>query len=332
MLKRLKNFLIFHSAAPLIWLLGRLPLGLLLALGPALGRLAWLMARRERRRALDNLRGALPDLEEAGRRLLAREVFDNLGRGAMECVALDRLRPLLAGPQSPVQFSPGSLEALQEALAEGAGVLFATAHLGNWELLGAAVARHAPLSVLFKPSYDPRFTRLITRFRARSGIRGLDVSRAGHMVQVLRALGAGEVVGVLVDQPAPGVRVPFFHQQAPTSTMVAELASRTGAAVVLGFMQRQGARRHTVSIRRMSLPQQHPRKATARLTREVEQAVRAAPSQWVWTLDRWREEPRPEALARHGQPGQPPEASGVRPPAAKEACQRNANCIPAGSV
>lgn len=287
MQKRLKNFLIFYTVAPLIWLLGRLPLGLTLALGPVLGRLAWLVAARERRMALDNLQRAWPDQDPLEQRLLARAVFDGLGSGAMECVAMDSLRSLLGGQRSPVSFAAGSLEVLQQALEEGRGVLFATAHLGNWELLGAEVARHAPLAVLFKPSYDPRFTRLMIRFRARSGIRGIDVGRAAHMTHVLRALREGEVVGILMDQPSPGILVPFFQQAAPTSTMIPALASRTGAAVVAGFIQRRGRRQHTITIRRLRL-QGDSAEATGQLTQEVEQAIRAAPSQWVWTLDRWR--------------------------------------------
>lgn len=288
MLKRLKNFLIFYTVAPFIFLLGRLPLDLALALGPALGWLAWVVARRERRRALDNLERAWPDLDMAGRRRLAREVFGSLGRGAMECVAADRVRPLLGGPRSPVSFSPGSLEVLQQALEQGRGVLFATAHLGNWELLGAEVARHAPLSVLFKPSYDARFTGLMTRFRSASGIRGIDVTSSAHMTHVLRALREGEVVGILADQPAPGVWVPFFNRDAPTSTMIPVLANRTGAAVLAGFIKRQG-RQHTITVKRLDVVAD-VFDATARLTREVEQAIREAPSQWVWTLDRWRGE------------------------------------------
>lgn len=289
MLKRLKNTLIYYTVAPIIWLLGCLPLSLAHSLGPALGRLAWLLAGRERRRAEANLRLACPDLTEDQRQALVAEVFEGLGRSAMECAVMDRLRRQLGTPASPVQFSAGSLEVLQAAVEEGNGVLFATAHLGNWELLGAEVARQAPLSVLFKPSYDPRFTRMMTDFRGRSGIRSIDVTRAAHLTSVLRALRAGEVVGVLADQPAPGAAVPFFHRQAPTSTLIPELARRTGAAVVMGFIRRSG-RRHTITVQRVSLPTEDIQRSTGQLTAEVEQAVRQDPAQWVWTLDRWRED------------------------------------------
>ncbi len=289
MLKRLKNSLIYYSVAPAVWLLARLPLKLALFLGPTLGRLALLLAGRERRRAEANLRHACPDLTEDQRQAMVAKVFLGLGQSAMECAAMNHLRTRLGGPNSPVEFSPGSLETLQAAVEQGNGVLFATAHLGNWELLGAEVARHAPLSVLFKPSYDPRFTRLMTRFRGRSGVASIDVTRTAHVTSVMRTLRGGGVVGVLVDQPAPGADVPFFDRQAPTSTLVPALAQRTGAAVVAGFIRRTG-RRHTISIKRVDLPTEDIERATGLLTTEVERAVRQDPAQWVWTLDRWRKD------------------------------------------
>jgi len=312
-LKHLKNWLIYYTVAPLIWLLGRLPLFMVLPLGPALGRLAWLAAGRERRRAQRNLELALPEIAPASRRRMARQVFENLGRGAVECLAMDRLRPLLGGPRSPVEFAPGSLEVLREALQEGRGVIFATAHLGNWELLGAEVARHARLSVLFKPSYDPRFTRLMSAFRSRCGIRGVDVTHAAHVTSVLRALRAGEVVGILVDQPSPGERVPFFGREAPTSTLAPTLAARTGAAVLVGFIRRQGRRRHFITISRQGSRPEDATLATGEITAQVERAIRDAPTQWVWSLDRWRD------------------SEDRRPGTHQCQCQKSANCIPASS-
>ena len=275
--------------APLVWLAGRLPLGLVLALGPALGRLAWLVAGHERRRALGNVERAFPGMDPQKRRRLVRGVFDSMGRGAMECAAMDRLRPNIDQPGGLVSFTDGSLAVLQQQLAQGRGVLFVTAHLGNWELLGAAVARQAPLAVLFAPSYDPRFTAMMTRFRQRSEIQSINVARPTHMLSVLRALRAGKVVGVLVDQPVTdGTPASFFGRPAPTSELVPALARRSGAAVVVGFIRRCEAGRHVASIRRLGLSAD-PGRATREINLVVQQAVAETPQQWLWTLDRWRD-------------------------------------------
>lgn len=288
--------------AGLLRLLSALPTGWILGLGPLLGRVAHRLAGRERRRALGNLRHVWPHQDPAQQRELVARVFTHLGRSAMECVALNRRAwPRLGHPDGPLTFAPGSQEALRQRVDRGKGVLFVTSHLGNWELLGAAVARHVELAVLFRPSYDPRFTRLMEAFRQRSGIRSIDVSRPSHLVQVMRALGRGAVVGILLDQPVDGgAELPFFGHPAPTSTLVPALAARTGAAVVVGHVRRQDDGSHRAKIQPLDgQPWDDQHQATLELMGIQEQAIEATPEQWVWTLDRWRlERKRKDAKAK----------------------------------
>ena len=293
-MRRIKNHLLYGLARLLLGLLELLPTGTALALGRALGRLGYRVARRERDRALRNLRAAGPrDLDEAGRRRLLRRMFVHLGESVAECAQLPRLRrrPDL------VRFAPGSREAMEAALAEKRGVLFVTGHLGNWELMAAALARLAPSAgVLFKPSYDPRFTRLLCSFRARSGLHGIDVTRPGHLAEAARLLRGGGALGLLIDQPPPArdgardVAVPFLGRLALTSRLAPVLARRTGAAVVAGCTRRTGTCQHEVRIVRLVDPHDWRAlgDALSTLAAPLEEAILRAPDQWVWSLDRWR--------------------------------------------
>ena len=63
-------------------------------------------------------------------------------------------------------------EHFEQALARGKGVLFATAHLGNWELSAFAHALlTAPMHVVVRPLDNPLIDRLVERRRALSGNR-----------------------------------------------------------------------------------------------------------------------------------------------------------------
>jgi KDO2-lipid IV(A) lauroyltransferase len=283
-LKRIKNTLIYHCVAALVWMLGCLPWRLALGVGRALGRLAFRVARRERRRALDNLRQAEP-VSNASHRMMVREMFVHLGQNAMECVVMKRLRPLLGTPESPVCFSTGSREALVRALGKGRGVIFITAHLGNWELMAAEIARVAPVAVLRKPSYDPRFTRMIDDFRRQNGVSGIEV---GHLKAVLAALARGEILGILLDQPVPtGCQLSFLGRAAWTSTLPVRLQQKTGAEVVTGFIRRVSPTRHVVDIQLISL-RNTGEAGIQRLSESIEKAICQTPNQWLWSLDRWR--------------------------------------------
>jgi Kdo2-lipid IVA lauroyltransferase/acyltransferase len=283
----LKNTLLYYLVRGLVGALRRLPLRALLALARPIAALGWLLGRSERRRALDNLAHACPELSHRERRAIARQMFRHLARGALECLALPRLR--LDGPASAAAFVSGARAALLDAHAAGRGVIFVTAHLGNWELMAAAVSRLVPVAVLYKPSYDPRFTRMIDAFRARSGVRGIDVSRPAHLRQALQALRRGDVLGVLVDQPVEGgARVPFLGLPAPTTTLPAALARRSGAPIVVGYDQWSGHPcQHAISIERLVVKGSDVEVSEA-INARLEEVIRQAPDQWIWSLDRWR--------------------------------------------
>jgi KDO2-lipid IV(A) lauroyltransferase len=299
--KRVRRALVFHLVHAVALVLGLLPRRAAVALGGWLGVLAYLLAPRERRRAHANLARVLPARSATERRALARAAARQLGRSALECLGLGRLRATLAEAQSPVTFTPGSRQALGAALAPGRGAIFATGHLGNWELMGAAVAAvAAPVGVLFKPSSDPRFTRFMERTRSAAGLVSIRVDRPGHLREAAALLRAGGVLGVMVDLPggSRAQRASFLGQPHRPSRLLSVLARRTGAAVVAGSIRRSPTDpcQHAISIERLEgAPDALPGRALALLTR----AILEDPSQWTWSLDAWRDlEPSSLAMSR----------------------------------
>ena len=142
---------------------------------------------------------------------------------------------------------------IDEALREGRGVVFASAHLGPWERVAASlVAAGFPLTTIARESYDPRFTRLYERLRGSRGVRVVWRSpapdarrnargdhRAGEMaatVGIVRTLRRGGVLGVPMDlrSRVPSCETPFLGHAATTPVGPARIALRTGAAVVVG--------------------------------------------------------------------------------------------------
>lgn len=291
-MKRGKRALIYAVVAALIAAARQLPPRLAVAIGAGVGLLAGLLAGRERRRALRNVQRVWPALPRRARRALVRRMFVNLGRSALECVVMHKLD---RGRAAVVRFTPGSLAALRAALARGRGVVYVTGHVGNWELMARAVAAEAPVYVLARSSYDPRFTRLIDRFRRANGVVSLWVEDPGHLRAALRALRSGAILGVLVDQPlrSGGVGVPFLGHPAATTTIAAALARASGAPLVAGFIRRTAACSHEIDVRALALGELRRGPdglldTTRRCSSAVESAVGADPSQWLWSLDRWR--------------------------------------------
>lgn len=296
--KRLKRFLRYVLIRAALALVYPLPLGLARWLGARLGTLAFLAAGGERRKALKSLARAFPEKSDAERHALARACFRHLAAAAFEVgctAALDRhLETLVAWPEA-------DRRVLETALARGKGVVFVSGHVGNWELLARRVARAGyPSQSIAKETTDPRVTELVGRFRERGGVRSIWRGQEGAARAMLRALKAGEILGLLIDQDTrvQSLFVPFFGELAATPRAAADLAIRTGAAAVVGFCQREGDG-YRLTMEEVPVPEGLEREAaalalTAALSERIEAAIRRAPEQWVWMHQRWKTRPTDE--------------------------------------
>ncbi len=287
------RFLIWGALLSLRLLTRWLPLQLTTRAGAHLGSLAYGVLRSERHRALRHLELALgSERSEVERQAIARESFRNLGRTFFEVIKLDRLDGFQLGER--VRFE--GEERLKAAVASGRGVLFVTAHLGNWELMAAVVSMRYPLAVVAAPIYDPRLEGLMIRIRAAHGIETLVRDSPGMLRRTLAMLKRGGVVGILIDQDTrvDGVFVPFFGHAAYTPAGAARLGLRSGAAVVAGFIRREADGTHRVLIdgpfemKPGSDPERDIQYETARLSKIIEERIRETPEQWVWMHRRWR--------------------------------------------
>ncbi len=294
MLRWIKNWLIYYFARIAVVLVGLVPACFIDVTGSCIGVLAYVIAKKERGLALHHLSMAFCfRAKKEGAHLLARGVFRELGRNAVELCRLFRSQK-----KSPeVQVPQSSRQALKSALSKGKGLVFVTGHLGNWELMALTLASLGyPISTVAKESYDSRFTRLIDRFRSRSGIQAIYRGRPGSSAAMLRALKKNRVLGFLIDQDTsvPSTFVPFFGRPANTPIGAAVFAIRTGAPVVIGSIHRTENGSHVVDIECCSIPE-NVEKATAIMTEHLESRIRRHPTQWVWFHRRWKTQPSKRA-------------------------------------
>ena len=294
--KRIKNWFIFWSVRGLLAFLRILGLKSAMGLGRGLGRRVFRLARLERERTLRHLSWAFEQMPEGDRMDLARKVFEHFGMAVAEVACARKIKPITAY----MDLDPDSRNLLDDTLSLGKGVVFITGHLGNWELMARSLAALGyPINTIGQRSYDPRFTRLIQRFRDEGLVNTLwrgDSNLVEKMVGVLRR---GEIMGLLVDQDTrvPGVFVDFFGRPAWTPTAGAVLARKTGAPVIMGFNHRKpsghGYVIHLTSLALSSVEDEREALAqdTQAMTRLIEQHIRKYPEQWVWMHRRWKTKP-----------------------------------------
>jgi KDO2-lipid IV(A) lauroyltransferase len=249
---------------------------------------------RLRRVAMENLAMALPETTPRDRERIVDGVFRSIARLLVAFARFPRLNRANIG--RCIRYE--GFEHFEQAFARGKGVLFATAHLGNWELSAFAHALMAgPMHVVVRPLDNPRIDALVARRRRLSGnhlIEKKDYARG-----ILQALAANEAVGILIDQNASldnGVFVDFFGIPACAGAGFAKLAAHTGAAVIPGFALWSEQERRFVLRFYPEVPITGDLHAdTARLHAALESVVRAYPDQWLWIHRRWKTRPPGEA-------------------------------------
>jgi KDO2-lipid IV(A) lauroyltransferase len=181
-----------------------------------------------------------------------------------------------------------------KAKEAGKGVLFATLHLGAWELSAFSHALMAePMHVVVRPLDNPLLDAFVEARRAASGNTILGKKEAAR--GIFHALKDNRAVGVLVDQNVgldEGIFVNFFGRKACVSPTFAKLAARTGAAVIPGYAiwspeERKFVLRfdEPVGITGNTLID------TQRIQSALERAIRAYPDQWLWIHRRWKTRP-----------------------------------------
>jgi len=286
-------------------LLALLPLRPLSALGRGLGDLAWVLARRTRRLALEHLAMAFPGMPESERRRIGRASFVHFARAAMEAVAVGSIDPRLL---DYVRIAGDGERRMEEALAGGRGFVFVTGHLGNWELLARRLARVRGLqaTVIAKRSWDERIDAMIESFRASGGVGTLwREDRSGGRA-LLKAFRDNSALGILIDQDTrvQGVFVPFFGREAWTPRAAADLAIRFRCPVFVGWSHRRGPGPwdgYEIRLEAVAFDADAPdrdaeaKRITALCTARLEEAIRQVPAEWVWMHERWKRRPPGEA-------------------------------------
>ncbi len=300
-IKAIKNTLIYwlvRAGMGVLHLVGFLGS---LVLGRSLGRLAYRLLGHEQRITRENLARAFPEKTAEEIDALGQKIFEHFGMAAAECVNIDRL------PPGYVELEPAGKRVLEDALACGKGVVYIACHCGNWELMARGLAQMGyPINAIGQKSYDPRFTRMIARFREQGRVNTVWRGEAHILKNMMGVIRRGEVMGVLMDQDTrvPGVFVPFFGRPAYTPTVAAVLARMSRAKVVCGFTYRGPERGYRIRIEPFepcALPndEQAIEQDTRAMTARIEEHVRQFPAEWVWMHRRWKTAPTcsPEAPA-----------------------------------
>ncbi|MCA1773612.1 MAG: LpxL/LpxP family Kdo(2)-lipid IV(A) lauroyl/palmitoleoyl acyltransferase [Halomonas sp.] len=270
-----------------------LPWRLNIAIGSAIGRLAWRFAKRRRHITDVNIKLCFPEKSPDEQRQLVKQTFIANGIGLVETA--------VAWCRSPEDFRHRVAcigeENLARAQAQGKGVLIVGVHFSPLDLGGALHSLFFHSDAVYRPHNNPLFDRFMTRAR----LRVFDQMIHRHDLRsVIRRLKAGHSVWYSPDQDFgrdASVFAPFFGQQAATVRLTAKIARMTGAQVVpLIFYRNPDDRTYTYEW--LPALEDYPSKDevadATRINAFIEQAIRQHPEQYLWLHRRFKTRPEGE--------------------------------------
>jgi len=272
-----------------------MPLALTHSLGHFLGLLIYYLPNNARHVAKINIQLCFPELNTKEQKQLLRDSLIESGKtitemGLVWLANSERVLNLITEVEGE--------EHLKAALEKNNGVLLAMPHIGSWELVNLYVARHYPVTSLYKPPHMSGLDTIIRESRQRTGATLVPTDTKGVRA-VSKALKNGEVIVILPDQQPylhmkNGIFANFFNVPANSMTLMSKLADKTGAEVVYAYTKRLASNKGFQLV--FTPASENTEKSNLQysvelMNHDIERVIRDCPAQYQWTYKRFKARP-----------------------------------------
>lgn len=277
----------------ILWLIHFLPFRLIVAIGNALGSLAYLLAAERRRVGEINLRLCFPDMDETARKTLLRAHFRMFLRGLIERSILWWSAPARINSLIRVE----GVEHFEAA--QGRPMILLTPHFVGMDAGGQWVAQQVDTVCMYANQKNRYLTELLRQKRARFRTQHL-YSRQQGLRPILKGMRENLPFIYPPDQDQgvkDGAFIPFFGVPAATMTSLPRIAQMTGARVVPGITRMlPGGAGYVLTFYPAweDYPSGDDIADARRMNAFIEQRVLEMPEQYFWLHKRFKTRPEGE--------------------------------------
>lgn len=289
------DFLVALVVAAIFGLVRIIPKRTAVNLGGTLARKLGMMLPRSERVGMRNLRLAFPEKDEAWRRRVLEECWDNLGRTAIEYCHLDHIWDFDPARMAGDHVESASVDLYIRLRDDGKPAIVVSAHLGNWELPMVAAAAHGLEAAALYRAPNNRWIARWVLARRKIAMGELIPTGPGAMHTLSERLERGVHVGLLTDQYFhKGIEGPLFGHLTPTNPAFARLARLHDCPVhAVRVIRLPGDRFRIELTEALDLPRDaagriDPAGAVLVMNRLFESWIREYPGQWLWLHRKWR--------------------------------------------
>lgn len=255
--------------------------------------LFWVLKSR-RKLAINNILAAYKDFDFKKAKSLAKANFISISQTVAEVLLLINDRINL---DDVMQNGESAVKKVKELTKNNKnGIIFVTAHFGNWEFLAHYFATKGfPVSVVGRYGNNSLIEDNITfPFRHKFGndlIYKDDAMR--NMIKLLKNHGN---LGILTDQKTGNFKAEFFGRKCYTTKSVATLFLKFNPVIIPIFAKRIDKMKFEIIVEKFPEIPSNLSKNEAELfitqtcNDIFENIVRSAPEQWFWMHNRWKQD------------------------------------------
>ncbi|HEY4415038.1 MAG TPA: hypothetical protein VGO57_05035 [Verrucomicrobiae bacterium] len=288
------NTLLYWFGRMFITAIQLLPLNWVARLGRAAGALTFHLDARHRRVVVQNLTLCFGSEKSAAEiNAIARENFQRLGENYLSAIKTAVMTPQQLLPHFEF-IGAEKIRPPQSNNGPKNGVVV-LGHFGNFELYGR-FQEFVPAyqcAATYRALKQPGLNRLLVELRLRSGC--LFFERRTDSTALKAAMNStGLLLGLLADQSARGLRIPFLGHDCNTSTAPAVFALRYQCPMYSAICYRVGLARWRVEVgEEIPTHENGESRSIEAIMRDVnlvlEKAVRRDPANWFWVHRRWKQ-------------------------------------------
>lgn len=293
-----------------------LPIQAVLNLGIFAGYVIYFFSNKRRKVCNNNLKAAFgTQMSHQFREKITKTIFKNVGLSFIELFLMPRMSSKFFGKYTSVK----NIERVSAALDKGKGIIFLSAHYGNWELAASISAHNGYKMHALARVQKPYFLNdLLNYFRQ---VRGTTIIQKGMQLrEILKNLKNNGIVGLIGDQSGKqGKIVDFFGRPIFLADGAFRIAAQSGSVVLPAFNIRGShGFLHELIIEKPIQKNQNESiedfidRAVIEYRDILQRYITEYPHLWLWGNRRWKHTPaRTVLILRDGKTGHLRQAQAV---------------------
>lgn len=276
----------------LVKALAHLPMWAIQRLGYLVGTLCWYFPNPFKAVTVININACFPHESASFKRALAKQSLQNTFMTVFE-YAMHWFWPIAKINATIVEPDQKTQDLFYESLSKGKGVIILSPHMGAWESMLGYLPEKMNATMMYRPLRIAALEQTVRSARERAGAKLVPASASGIRA-MFKALKKNEVIVMLPDQVpivSGGVIAPFFGVPALTMTLAAKFAQKTGAAVLVGYVERLGIgggfKPHALRVSE-DIYHDDPVIAATAMNKTLQEAAQQHLEQYVWSYKRFK--------------------------------------------